>query len=119
MSAVVVTPIMSFPSPIVGCLHGYSFGKFVALDLPNPRHWTSPLQGKPGCRSSTFYIITSATSRMFGVLTCPDGPEKAERRVRPTYMAVYIRQEPCGWTLCLRWSWSLEDFLFWAAFVRR
>src|SRR6218665_382093 len=81
MSAVVVPAIMTFPSPIVGCLHGNSFGKFVALDLPNPCHWTSPLQGKTGCRSSTFTIITPATSRMFAVLTRPDGPEKAERRV--------------------------------------
>src|SRR6218665_490285 len=80
MSAVVVHAIMTFPSPIVGSLHDNSFGKFVALDL-NPRHWTSPLQGKPGCRSSTSNIITPATSRMFAVLTCPDGPEKTERRV--------------------------------------
>src|SRR6218665_3825660 len=81
MFAVVVPPIMSFPSPIVGCLHGNSFGKFLALDLPNPSHWTSPLQWKPGCRSSTFNIITSATLRMFAILNCPDGPENAELRV--------------------------------------
>ena len=31
----------------------------------------------------------------------------------------YIEQESCGWTLCLHWSWSLEDFLFRAVFVWR
>src|SRR6218665_3724575 len=46
--------------------------------------WTSPLQGSQVSRLSTFNIITPATLRMFAVLTCPNGPEKAERRVTRT-----------------------------------
>jgi len=38
-------------------------------------------RGSQVSRSSTFNIITPATSRMFAVLTCPYGREKAERRV--------------------------------------
>src|SRR6218665_3420780 len=41
-------------------------------------------RGSQVSRSSTFNIITPATLRMFAVLTCPDGPEKAERRVTRT-----------------------------------
>src|SRR6218665_384367 len=41
-------------------------------------------RGSQVSRLSTFNIITPATLRMFAVLTCPDGPEKAERRVART-----------------------------------
>ena len=36
-------------------------------------------RGSQVSRSSTFNVITPATSRMFADLTCRDGPEKAER----------------------------------------
>src|SRR6218665_1863590 len=121
MSAVVVPPIMTFPSPIVRCLHGNSFGKFVALDLPNPRRWTSPLQGRPGCRSSTLSIITPATSRMFAVLTCPDGAEKAKLRVTSQstsdknpvaglYNYVFAGVGRCR-TICFGRRLSVDDFV--------
>src|SRR6218665_2996595 len=38
-------------------------------------------RGSQVSRSSTFNIITPATLRMFAILTCQDGREKAERRV--------------------------------------
>jgi len=81
---VVVPAIMSFTCRIFGYLDVNSFGKFLPLVLSNP----TPLEfGRVHCRgsqvsrSSTFNIINPATFRMFAVLTCPDGPEKAERRV--------------------------------------
>src|SRR6218665_3920754 len=41
-------------------------------------------RGSQVSRSSTFNIIIPATLRTFAVLTCPDGPEKAEPRVTST-----------------------------------
>src|SRR6218665_485026 len=87
---------MSFTCRIFGYLDVNSFGKFLPLVLSNPtplEFGRVPCRGSQVSRSSTFNIITPATFRMFAVLTCPDGPEKAER------IAVYIGQESCGWTL--------------------
>src|SRR6218665_1229607 len=81
MSAVVLPAVIYFPSPIVGCLHGNSFGTLVALKLPNQRHWTSPVQGKSGF--SIIDIQHHHSCHLANVCHSymPDGPEKAERRV--------------------------------------
>src|SRR6218665_209591 len=72
---------MSFLSPSFGCLDGNSFGKFLALVLPNPCLARVLFRGSQVRESLTFNIITLATSQMFAVHTCPDGPLKTERRV--------------------------------------
>src|SRR6218665_603991 len=80
-------------------------------------------RGSKVSRSSTLNIIAPATLRMFAVLTCPDGPEKAERRVTRTSqftsdknpeagLFVSSLELNCRWrTVCFGRRLTVDDFV--------
>src|SRR6218665_2941257 len=116
MSAAVVVPaIMSFPSPIVGYLDVNSFGKFSVLALSNPRHWNLDESIAGGAR---FLDHRHSTSSLLPRREClPTLHAGMDRRRlnavlhRSLHRTRILRLD----STCLRWSLSLQDFIFRAA----
>src|SRR6218665_1834010 len=121
MSTVVVSPIMSFSSPIFEYFDVNSFGKFVALVLSNPRHRNLDESIAGGDR---YLDHRHSTSSLLPPCEClPFLHARMDRRRvnaklhihRSLHRTKILRLD----STCLRWSLSLEDCLFRAAFDRR